>query len=80
MGFKIENRPTASSHQDSLHTNIHTTQNRKAFGVDDGRILPIVGTIGAAFAFLFSTWSNKQDNEVRGGWCYGMVNRCGIWK
>jgi hypothetical protein len=35
----------------------------KALGVDDGRILPIVASIGVAFAFLFSTWSNSQDNE-----------------
>ena len=35
----------------------------QAFGVDDGRIIPIIATIGAAFAFLFSTWSNKQDND-----------------
>lgn len=35
----------------------------QAFGVDDSRIPFIVGTIGAAFAFLFSSWSNKQDND-----------------
>ena len=35
----------------------------EALGVDDSRILPIIASIGAAFAFLFSTWSNKQDND-----------------
>eukprot|EP00624_Nannochloropsis_granulata_P004188 evm.model.NODE_31064_length_22544_cov_18.799192.3 len=35
----------------------------EVLGVDDPRILPIIASIGAAFAFLFSSWSNKQDNE-----------------
>lgn len=35
----------------------------EAFGVDDSRIPFIVFAIGAAFTFLFSTWSNSQDNS-----------------
>ncbi|TFJ81389.1 hypothetical protein NSK_007350 [Nannochloropsis salina CCMP1776] len=35
----------------------------EALGVDDPRILPLVASVGAAFAFLFSSWSNKQDND-----------------
>lgn len=31
--------------------------------MDDPRILPLVASVGAAFAFLFSSWSNKQDND-----------------
>ena len=31
--------------------------------MDDPRILPLIASIGAAFAFLFSSWSNKQDND-----------------
>lgn len=35
----------------------------EAFGVDDSRIPFIVLAIGAGFTFLFSTWSNSQDNN-----------------
>lgn len=35
----------------------------QAFGVDDGRIVPIVAVMGIAFASLFSTWSNSQAND-----------------
>jgi phosphotransferase system glucose/maltose/N-acetylglucosamine-specific IIC component len=35
----------------------------EAFGVDDSRIPFVVLAIGAAFTFLFSTWSNSQDND-----------------
>jgi len=45
-----------------LLPSLHIITNQ-ALGVDDPRILPLIASIGAAFAFLFSGWSNKQDNE-----------------
>lgn len=43
--------------------------------MDDSRIPFIVGTLGAAFAFLFSSWSNKQDNDefFNGAFCLRWV-------
>lgn len=35
----------------------------QAFGIDDGRIPVIMAVLGVAFASLFSTWSNAQNNE-----------------
>jgi hypothetical protein len=59
--------------------NEHRAPHPQAFGVDDGRILPLVATIGLAFTFLFSTWSNSQDNEVCRGSLRPMpIARCRV--
>ena len=50
-------------HSHWLTHSLLLTVPQQALGVDDPRILPIIASIGAAFAFLFSSWSNKQDND-----------------